>query len=131
MLVPTKKWSLLITTFLIAVALAFFVWPTPYRYDRIVGPRGQSFPVRVNRVTGNAEMLSVEGWQPLHSTSKNLSPPRRPTKVRSLDFVRIDLSQLEWDSVGYLEGPIYNPTPYTLEELGFFIEVYSKKDKKR
>ena len=33
--------------------------------------------------------------------------------------------------MGYIEGSIYNPTPYTLEELGFLIGVYNKKDKKK
>lgn len=115
----------------IVVALAFFVWPTPYRYDRIVWREKDQLPVRINRFTGTAEMLSIYGWKPMRSMSQSSSPPRRPIKARTLDSVRMDLSQLEWSSTGYIEGSIYNPTLYTLRELGFLIEVYNKKDKKK
>ncbi|HMF10594.1 MAG TPA: hypothetical protein VKJ00_15775 [Thermoanaerobaculia bacterium] len=37
----------------------FFVWPTPWRYDHI----GKN-PVRTNRVTGDVEILTLQGWQP-------------------------------------------------------------------
>jgi hypothetical protein len=39
--------------------IAMFVWPTPWRYDRV----GRN-PVRTNRVTGMVEILNLEGWQP-------------------------------------------------------------------
>jgi len=38
---------------------ALFVWPTPWRYDHI----GKN-PVRTNRVTGDVEILTLQGWQP-------------------------------------------------------------------
>lgn len=39
--------------------LALFVWPTPWRYDRV----GRT-PVRTNRITGDVEYLNLQGWQP-------------------------------------------------------------------
>ena len=38
---------------------ALFVWPTPWRYDHI----GKN-PVRTHRVTGEVEILTLQGWQP-------------------------------------------------------------------
>jgi len=36
-----------------------FVWPTPWRYDRV----GRT-PIRTNRVTDDVEYLNLQGWQP-------------------------------------------------------------------
>jgi hypothetical protein len=38
--------------------LALFVWPTPYKEYQI-GNR----IIRVNRVTGSQQLLTVDGWQ--------------------------------------------------------------------
>lgn len=46
-------------------ALAYFVWPTPWRYDRI-----RELPVRIHRITGDAEMLTPSGWQPMRHEAK-------------------------------------------------------------
>lgn len=56
---------------LLALAFAFlyWVWPTPWRYDHVTLEDG-SFPVRIHRVTGYAEMLTPEdGWWPMGSDS--------------------------------------------------------------
>lgn len=68
---------------LIAVAIPFavYVWPTKYQYDRF---RLDTFevPVRIDRFTGQAEQLTVMGWQPL-----------RPAEFDSLGRpVKMDLS---------------------------------------
>lgn len=45
----------------IVVMFASFVWPTLYRYDHLT--LGDSrVPVRINRFTGNAQLLYVYGW---------------------------------------------------------------------
>jgi hypothetical protein len=49
---------------LLLVALAFFVWPTRWRYDHITVD-GDNYLVRVDRVTGHADILVPEqGWTP-------------------------------------------------------------------
>lgn len=47
----------------IATAFAYFVWPTPWRYDRLRGVQGNEVLVRVNRFTGTTQLLSPAGWQ--------------------------------------------------------------------
>lgn len=37
------------------------VWPTLYRYDHITA--GYSRPVRIHRLTGQAEQLTLQGWR--------------------------------------------------------------------
>ncbi len=50
---------------LVAFAIvAWFIWPTPYRYDRIT-LKGETHPIRIGRFTGEAEILFMDGW---HST---------------------------------------------------------------
>lgn len=47
----------------LAATFAYFVWPTPWRYDRLRGVEGNEMPVRVNRFTGTTQLLSPNGWQ--------------------------------------------------------------------
>jgi hypothetical protein len=53
-----------------AMPFAVYIWPTKYRYDRIRLGEGYEFPVRIDRLTGEAEHLTAVGWRPL-------SAPRR------------------------------------------------------
>ncbi len=46
-----------ILAFVILVYLACYVWPTPWRYDKL----GLT-PVRWNRVTGRVQFLNLHGW---------------------------------------------------------------------
>jgi hypothetical protein len=44
---------------------ATYVWPTPWRYDHMTVD-GEAVLVRIDRVSGEAEMLIVdEGWVPV------------------------------------------------------------------
>ena len=56
-------------TWLVALAFLYsfaaYVWPTRYRYDTIVTDN-ESYPVRIDRFTGEGEMLTPdEGWVPM------------------------------------------------------------------
>jgi len=55
---PRWFWPLIA---LLALAFAYLVWPSPYRYTSYAG----GFPVRVHRLTGRAEILRDDGWQPM------------------------------------------------------------------
>jgi len=47
-----------------AIPFAIYVWPTKYAYDRL--KLGEAdFPVRMHRLTGDAEQLTPVGWRPL------------------------------------------------------------------
>ncbi len=49
---------------LVALLFGWFVWPTPHRYDQI-GWGQSSFPVRIDRLTGDAEwLMPSKGWIP-------------------------------------------------------------------
>jgi hypothetical protein len=48
-------------------AFALFVWPTRFRYDHMTVD-GNIVPVRIDRLTGDADMLVPDdGWVPVES----------------------------------------------------------------
>ena len=49
----------------IVCVLSFYLWLTPYRYEKYAG-----ILVRINRFTGNADILRLEGWQPMQPTKQ-------------------------------------------------------------
>ena len=52
---------------LLLLAFSAYVWPTRYRYDHMTVD-GNLVPVRMNRFSGNADMLVPdEGWVPVES----------------------------------------------------------------
>ena len=66
------KWAAPIVAFL---AFVLYVWPTPYRFDHVT-VENDTYPVRIHRVTGRAEMLTPDdGWIPMQPEDDE--PPRR------------------------------------------------------
>jgi hypothetical protein len=50
---------------LLVVSFAFYVWPTRWRYDHMTD-QGETLIVRIDRVTGDAEvLLPDQGWVPV------------------------------------------------------------------
>lgn len=72
--VAVRRWAPRFLLGLVVLCFALFVWPTPYHYDHVStaiftpvskdsGMAG-TYPVRIHRVTGNAEILHpINGWQ--------------------------------------------------------------------
>jgi len=49
---------------IIIIILTYTVWPTPYRYEHLK-LNDNVYPLRINRFTGNAELLDDAGWTAL------------------------------------------------------------------
>jgi hypothetical protein len=64
------KWFILGAV--VVIVFAWCVWPTLYRYDHL-RTKYLTAPVRINRITGNAEVLNYRGWQTLASPSPTSS----------------------------------------------------------
>ncbi len=59
----------------IVAAFVLFVWPTRYRYDHVV-TEGETYPVRIDRFTGDADMLTPDdGWYPMGDTDSTDGGP--------------------------------------------------------
>ena len=54
----------------ILAALAAWVWPTVWRYDKITIDR-DTYPVRIHRITGRAYiLLPGDGWTPAEDVDR-------------------------------------------------------------
>ncbi len=59
-------------------AFALFVWPSAYRYTE-----WEKMPVRINRVTGRAWVLTANGWFPLDPAPTTATTPAGQDAPRS------------------------------------------------
>lgn len=99
---------LTIVLFLITTACAFFVWPTRYRYDHLkIGQN--SFPVKIDRITGNTKVLYPTGW-----VAKEIGNEELPTN---------QISQLK------VEGALLDGRPPRTESN--LIKQYEEEQKQR
>lgn len=114
----SKKFVILYATGIILLLLVgYFVYPTLYRYDKL----GQQ-PVRINRITGVAERLGLNGWTTLAS-SKQVSG--KPASADDLSKVKANL-EYKYDSfvkTRNLKGNVYNGSDKDLQSLTVEISV--------
>lgn len=62
------RWVVLGLIVLAVVLFTVFVYPTRYRYERF----GQTV-TRIDRITGCADYLELNGWQPMRSAERSES----------------------------------------------------------
>ncbi len=58
----------------VLAAFAWAVWPTLYRYDHMHSG-SREWPVRINRFSGEADMLFPDGWGKLAQSPPDTSAP--------------------------------------------------------
>jgi len=64
--------AFLVLLLLAAIAFVMLVWPTRWRYDHMT-MEGDIVPVRIDRLTGNADMLLPDhGWVPVEAPPDSL-----------------------------------------------------------
>ena len=109
---------------LVAVVLgiiAFTVWPTLYRYDRIQ-LQGTIFPVRIHRLTGKTEILQgFTGWQQVGANRSETSPLKN---VSPSDLAKID-GTLSLTDYGWIEAHLYNGTSKKLDTVTVEVTLYN------
>lgn len=62
---------------LLIVVFGFFVYPTLYKYDKL----DQRYPVKINRITGDAHVLRGESWEKVNNE----------TTVSEIEKIRQDI----------------------------------------
>jgi hypothetical protein len=121
---PRRTYTLEFVSLLLFVAvfaLAWLIWPTPYRYDHM-REDDEDHPVRTNRVTGRVEILADNGWEPLGDSGQTIPP--------SFDLPTVDLSDLTGSSAlqsGILRCNIYNGSHWSLNEITVLVEIKDKE----
>ena len=85
----------------------------------VMGPA--SFPVRINRMTGETQVLRLGGWQ------------EEPAPIRQFSLTKEELGNLLTETTiepggefgyGWIVANVYNGTSYTLHEVTVEIKVY-------
>lgn len=99
----------------------WFVWPTKYRYDRL-RIEGSELPVRIHRVTGEADYLSPigDGW------IKNEKPTAVTAPPAAVDLGKLTPYQLTGKAGIFLDDisvDLYNSTAHTVQQITVQIEV--------
>jgi hypothetical protein len=75
----------LILATLLVLLFGVFVWPTPYRYDKLHEDVQDVYTVRINRFTGRLQILTLYGWRsgPLETPT----PAPTPTAISTPKFI--------------------------------------------
>ena len=113
----TKNLIIICLTLLIA---GIIFWPTLYRYERMT-IRGNSLPVRINRLTGYTEYFVLGKWVPERDQEKKQKGTRIPHEVRSKITGNASLSY------GTFSGNIYNGSGWTITNITFRV-IAKEKD---
>lgn len=115
--------------------IALFVWPGMYKYDKM----DQKWPVRINRLTGETEVLIPEGWVPLGKAGVGQQEQNEPVDVPEEELKKIDLklkyreqmSALNPNQVliRELSGTLYNGTERMIRQLTIEVTVFDEDNK--
>lgn len=69
------------------IGLAWLVWPTLYRYDKITG----KFPmIKTNRITGETYGLSRDGWKKLDGVTNVATTVEAPSAPSAEEKIQPD-----------------------------------------
>jgi len=113
----TAKNLIIICATLLLAGVLF--WPTLYRYERIDSP-GLSTPVKINRLTGNAEYLLLGEWRPVTVKEKQRESRPLPAVDRSLVNGKATLDSRMFN------GEIYNGSDWTITSITFRVTAKEK-----
>jgi hypothetical protein len=108
---PTKREMLQTAVVVLAVLFLAYVWPTPYKYDRL----GQ-IPVRTNRFTGAVERLTLNGWVQGGAPSLSSTQVDKEEQIPGAELEKIKCAY-EVTNYGYLKCEAYNGSEWRVKEL--------------
>lgn len=118
-----------VLTALIVVTCFIWEWPTLYRYDHITSGSGASYPVKINRFTGQTYVLYQNGWE-LASKPSKAEPPE--TELPPEELAKLT-SEASLKGGSLLTVKIYNGSRYKVNEITVlvsyrykFIEVWRR-----
>lgn len=104
---------------IIVMFAGLLVWPTLYRYDRLEA-NGGSRPVRIHRLSGEAEYLTLSGWKRRDGAPRNL-----------VELPVAELAKLDGEASLYsneLSCVVYNGTAYRINEIVVSVTVTRTPD---
>jgi hypothetical protein len=105
----------------VLVPFGYLVWPTVYRYDHIQ-VAGSDLPVRIDRFTGKAEYLYLNGWQAASEGPPSQGRSRVPTETLATIKTTFILQGgykevIPGGQQGDIEAEVQNGSNWTLESI--------------
>jgi hypothetical protein len=103
-----------------ALVAGILFWPTLYRYDKLKAG-DNTYPVRINRVTGHTELFIGSAWVPEKGRSRTTKGKPLPPE---------ELSNLTGDAQlisGHFQGKVYNGSAWVVTRIVFGV-VAKEKD---
>ncbi len=96
------------------VSCAVILWMERYKFDHINLENGESYPVRINRMTGDSQVLYRGAWRPAADV-RNLPPLVQDLSPQDLQKLtgKCSLDSL----IGAFDLTVYNGSDFTLKEI--------------
>jgi hypothetical protein len=110
----------------VILACVAVVWLERYRFDHIDMANGESYPVRVNRLTGNAQVLYRGVWRPSSELPK-LPPLIQDLGAQDLEKLKGN-ARLEAD-LPFLYLTVHNGSDFTLKEITVDVVIMESSGK--
>ncbi len=110
---------------ILVVCAAFLLWVQRYKFDHVSLESGESYPVRVNRITGNAQVLYRGVWRPSSDLPK-LAPLIQDLAAQDLEKLKGQAKLAEWSM---LDLSLYNGSDFTLKEITVDVAVTESSGK--
>jgi hypothetical protein len=101
---------------ILITCLAFYVWPTRYRYDHLkLG--ANDYPIRTDRLSGNTEIFFPYGWVKREPSVSHPEVELNPPDLFALQVT----GSMEFDSV---KIQVYNGSKFTISEISVSISTF-------
>ena len=103
---------------IVILLLGIFVWPTRYKYDHITYGNNK-FPVRIDRLSGQAEALYPSGWTIITKGET------KDSKLKELPFAELQkVTGKAWfTDYGYFKCKVYNGSDWTIKYLRVSVTI--------
>ncbi len=112
----------LVGVLLIIGVIGLFVWPTRYRYDRMK-VQENDLPVRIDRLTGRTEYLTLTGWMVVGNEKGNGKSESDDQDLAGLDLAKI-AGTSSITNYGSMQFEAYNGSDQTVTEVTVRVTVY-------
>jgi len=133
------RWFLAVFAAVAVSAALVLGWPTAFRYDTLELNGHGRFVVRIDRLTGAAQVLTPNGWKPLVPRSEHpffdesletafaLTPEPTPRLLSAFDLTKISgRASISWQ--GLLSVTVYNGSDTDLSAIDFVVATPGDAD---
>jgi hypothetical protein len=118
-------WRTIVVLTILSAACFVGLWMVRYRFDRAVLQNGESYPVRINRLTGNSQVLYRGVWKPASILPTLVKPLQdlSPDDLRRVTVEGMSLEADEQDPEPMYAITVHNGSDFILKAITVQIVV--------